>query len=1029
MEAVIDNRSFIKGFEKTKEDIYEELQSRMNRTVLNVMKNYLRENNVEFNGSSIDLDEFKKNVVSKLPKTQQLTLTKLENDITRELSEMIKALHDGSQTAFSEVAEKLGGFGKSVTKMFARGTAMSVAYTLNPTLAGAAMAGTIAIPAIVKGVKTFKDKQEESRQASLDAFLLKLTASYDENTKQISYNIPQNIMNTVAENLKTEGIIIDTKNEVQFIRDVAGLEIEKKELAVKAINNLKGSPLDFDKEITDIKTKIKNAGEVLKKDVISPLSTAAMIGLNVGNSLATWDPDISASVITTLATGVATGNFATAAGVGAAQLGASKAVQFLPDAVGDVVQNVNEIETMAGVTGLALGGALILKVAPTLIKHGVIAAKNFIISKKQDKDRANALSKQEKDELGKKIDDSIKLTAQTIQGKSSREVALGIIADTLRSKGIEIDNSIATKEELKKYTQSLSKEDKKDVLEVANVLEQVENSKEGQLKSTLSGLAKTAYWGGVIALAGLGAYDVFLNPGFIEGLVVRDSIKGQQAQATFQEQVAGVKDVIADIPKKIKNIPKTLKEIYKDPKGYIENRKRLRENAKQIKEEALEENGASVTDSSTITEDSLRGKAELARARTEQPKIRAEEIARKRIEAAKRERSEKIAEMRETLPSGKDQYEQKLIKAWDDTNRNYSRYASPVINSSANDVIIGELNLKTEEGLLEFLRSFGENNETIQQMMKDAKVKTIEDLAHYKYVQESIDTLGGVDYYKHGFIDISFFKKTDYSTELAKLINQRGREVLGNIPSQSATDEEIEKFLMGFFDKDGNIIEDKLNLYSAFQEGNTIYNNSKTISGSFKEFLERMSRNRKVIENPDGVIEGVMESARQNANQRIENGMEKIAEDIGKKGQEIQAAKQGEEFIRETEEGFLEGLNSRMVSDPKRIAAAGATIGVGIGAVQATKKGLLGRFGDFIRSRFRNKHKTLPEGTENIKNTEQNDNSQQIQNEEKNGDGEAKKESEVREYIKQNTKNTAHKDINKKTLNKIDDVKDDEEER
>ena len=28
---------------------------------------------------------------------------------------------------------------------------MSVAYTLNPTLAGAAMAGTIAIPAIVKG--------------------------------------------------------------------------------------------------------------------------------------------------------------------------------------------------------------------------------------------------------------------------------------------------------------------------------------------------------------------------------------------------------------------------------------------------------------------------------------------------------------------------------------------------------------------------------------------------------------------------------------------------------------------------------------------------------------------------------------------------------------------------------------------------------------------------------------------------------------------------------------------------------------
>ena len=233
MEAVAD-RSFLLGWAKENDSIYEELKSRIDTTVLNVMKNYLRENHVDFDGSSIDLQEFKKSVVSELPEAQQLALTKLEKDINKELTELTEALHEGSQTAFTAVTEKLGDFGKMALKMTARASAMKVAYVLNPTLGGVALASSIAIPAVVKGGKDFKTKQEESRQAALDAVLLKLLATKDEERNEISYSVPPNIMVAVEENMKNEGIIIDTSDTIKFIRDVAGLDLEKKEIAIKS---------------------------------------------------------------------------------------------------------------------------------------------------------------------------------------------------------------------------------------------------------------------------------------------------------------------------------------------------------------------------------------------------------------------------------------------------------------------------------------------------------------------------------------------------------------------------------------------------------------------------------------------------------------------------------------------------------------------------------------------------------------------------------------------------------------------------
>ena len=83
---------------------------------------------------------------------------------------------------------------------------------------------------------------------------------------------------------------------------------------------------------------------------------------------------------------------------------------------------------------------------------------------------------------------------------------------------------------------------------------------------------------------GLGAYDAFLNPGFIEGLVAREPYGIEQEQLTLSEQLDSIKKEIKEIPEKVKNIPKTIEEAVSDPKSFIEKRKRLSQNASEMSE-------------------------------------------------------------------------------------------------------------------------------------------------------------------------------------------------------------------------------------------------------------------------------------------------------------------------------------------------------------------------------------------------------------------------------------------------------------
>jgi prefoldin subunit 5 len=117
-----------------------------------------------------------------------------------------------------------------------------------------------------------------------------------------------------------------------------------------------------------------------------------------------------------------------------------------------------------------------------------------------------------------------------------------------------------------------------------------------------------------------------------------------------------------------------------------------------------------------------------------------------------------------------------------------------------------------------------------------------------------------------------------------------------------------------------------------------------------------------IIENnlPDGVQQSVVDYRKLND---IDN-LNKASEAVSKNINEIQKAEETVKAVLETQEGFKDGLSSKLTSNPTKIAGAGAAVGLGAGAVNEINQKSKNKIAEVwrkIRSLFRKKQKALPE--------------------------------------------------------------------
>ncbi len=746
MEAAL-NQNFIKDYAQSRKDIYDELKGRVSTVILNSMKGYLRQKEVAFDGSSVDLEEFKKSVVQKLDKQTQMQLTNIENELNKELGTVITSLKDGSQTAFSKFANKFGKFTKSTVEMVARGTAIKTAAALSPTLGTAVLGTSIIAPVAIKTVKDIRENKEESTTAALDVLLLKLCSKENEDKKE--FFVSKEIMDLVANNLEEQQIMVNKNDSLMFLRDITKLDNKKKQQVVKTINSLKGSPYDVEKTIQETKMNLSKIKSILGKDVIAPISTAALYGMTLGTTLTQIAPDAVPSIISALAVGGVTGNVLAAGGVGGVQFALSKLGGSIP-IVGNIIENamekINDTETLAASTGVAVAGVIAAKVVPGLVYKGAKGIINKVKNKKMAQEAREELTEEI---VSKAIQDA----NEEMDARSDTSAIIDIVKDTLLQRGIQVPQNIKSPDELKVYLKRLDTEDKKQVYKIADILEQVKEDSNKSFKKSLKNIAKTAYWGGVIALAGLGMYDAFINPGFIDTLAEKNKVE-RQVEALNKE-----------------NEQKEMKEV---------GEKAETKSARDIKE--------------------ARDRANAG----ETEKVTVRDIVNKQVAEANKTYETQVEEFRKYLPKTED--EAKL------TWKFPFEPAQTPDDAEKMRGLLEEMHMVRRDGIINkdlltnVLEKATQNKDCLRELQNELGVKTVEEMVNSPSVQYYFRQLGQyqlpsglekqmVDYIKDTMLNPSNGARGASYNCFSDVLNNYFQENLVDIPTQSSSIAEITRYL------------------------------------------------------------------------------------------------------------------------------------------------------------------------------------------------------------------------------------------
>lgn len=535
MENVL-YQNFSVGYEKAKKEIYQELNSRIDAVVLNTMKEYLHKKNIKFNENISDLEEFKKNVVTTLDKQTQMDITNIENGLNKELSNLTRELKDGSTTAFRRFANGIGNISKSTVEMVARLTAIRTAYILSPTIGSIAMGASIISPKIIKTAKDIKNNIDETKRSSLDVMLIKLgTVKKD---GKVEYDVSEENRKIITSSLQSEGINISSEDTIHFLQDISKLDNQTKEKVVNMLNNLKGNAYNIKEELDKTKINLAKIKKIIGDDIVSPLSTAALFGMTAGSALTETMPDLAPSIITAISSGALTGNIGIGALGGGAQYALSKFGNYIPivgNAIEDVTKQVGAQETILATTGVAAIGILGFKIVPGLVYKGAKFTfnkmKNIIKARKEKKALKEKIAIED---VEKRIKDAKEKAENEMDSRKKDTILVDVVVNYIRSKGIQIPEEIKSGEELNVYVSKLTNDEKKEIYQVVKMLENISEENTKSVKKSLAKVAKTAYWGGILALAGLGVYDAFLNPGFIEGLA---------DQKKFQKEISNSSEI------------------------------------------------------------------------------------------------------------------------------------------------------------------------------------------------------------------------------------------------------------------------------------------------------------------------------------------------------------------------------------------------------------------------------------------------------------------------------------------------------
>lgn len=323
--------------------------------------------------------------------------------------------------------------------------------------------------------------------------------------------ISKGTMENVKDIFGKNRIYLNTNDTIHFIDDVVNLDTESKKRVIASINNFEGNKVDLEEEIKKSQKSISKLSKSVKKDVVRPLMAGAATGVRIATTANATNPELTASIITGIASAGLSGNIGIGIAAGGSQYALSQYGSFIP-VVGRYIDKVTEtINKTENFTTITTGVIAITGV--TILGKCVYKGAKHILDKKRGNKKEKENEKLYGDEIRKKLSEAKKDASEEMKSRTDKQIMLDVLCDELRRKGMDIPEGVNSPAQLQVLLKTASKEEKKYAIDVLKDLNQYHKENNVGFKDKIKGIAKTAYWGGIITLAGLGAYDIFLNPG------------------------------------------------------------------------------------------------------------------------------------------------------------------------------------------------------------------------------------------------------------------------------------------------------------------------------------------------------------------------------------------------------------------------------------------------------------------------------------------------------------------------------------
>lgn len=493
-----------------KQKTQSELTKKAQREKVNLIREALKNDNIEISADCIDVSSVKKELKDKLPEVlYDNALLKIDG-ISKNLDELLENLENSSANSVQKFFKKSEKFFKPIAKATTFGLASRAAVILAPTVVSKlVVSGALMANSVYKLAKNRKAGNVISQESECNKILNELEITTDASGVVTDTRFPEDVQTTIRDFLKNNNVNYLDTGYLSLRQAIYGMDFEKKKMLCNTINTKLGKGIDVNDRI---ESKKKNSIFKSIKKTTAVAGAGLVTGTGIATAINSVDPAIMAAPINGTALGtvlyeLTNSKYAGLASAGAGGVGTA-ILERIP-VIGKSFENIFAVENLiaGSITGTLIGAGV--GVASILGAQAVKTVKNMhnqFSGMKEQKKLLEFDSLKYEDDNKTEFDKMHDITLKS--NTPEEQILFNLVYEYMTDEmNVEFKETPTTLQQLTQCIESCDKKQKAKIHSFVGKLRECNNDR-SDFANTMVKVGHAAKTVATVGLAGLSALDI-----------------------------------------------------------------------------------------------------------------------------------------------------------------------------------------------------------------------------------------------------------------------------------------------------------------------------------------------------------------------------------------------------------------------------------------------------------------------------------------------------------------------------------------